>query len=137
MVQFFGHDENMQTIATQSPSLCSSHYKEWYRHTHPGARIDCRTCGKRLEHHHSKSRPIPEPLTIEAFLKENAELNGHIHPDDWVCLACYRSHLVIIKHINQSVQSTDSDLQTLISKLEKSIPDPNDYYFQCCYGVCH
>ena len=46
----------------------------------------------------------------------------YIHPDDRVCNVCYRSHLVIVKHIRKSVISTDSELRDVISELRHSVP---------------
>ena len=128
ILEYFKHDENTQVL-TQSESgtmsLCSIHYGEWYGCTHPETRLSCKTCGKRLEHT-SKSRSIPEPQTLQTFLCESTKFEGTLHTDDRVCLTCYQSHLVMLKHIKKSVQSTDSDLERLIDSLENSIPNlPN------------
>ena len=60
---------------------------------------------------------------FSSFLNNNTEFKDSLHPDDRVCYACYRSHLVIVKHNTQSVQSTDSELQELISKIKCSLPN--------------
>ena len=41
---------------------------------------------------------------------------GEIATDDRVCYACYKSHLIIIKLVNNTVHSTDVDLRLLIAK---------------------
>ena len=101
--------------------LCSSHYMKWYKHSHTSYRRCCKICCRYIEQY-SKSRPVPEPDILESFLKESPEFSGTLHPDDRVCLACYRSHLVTIKHIRQTVSSTDADLQSLVSDIKHSLP---------------
>ncbi len=39
------------------------------------------------------------------------EFSGAFSTCDRVCHVWYRSHLITLKHIKQSVESTDSDLQ--------------------------
>lgn len=46
-----------------------------------------------------------------------------IKSDDRICYACYKSHFVIIKHMQNSSHSTDADLQQLIDTLKRDLPD--------------
>lgn len=60
---------------------------------------------------------------IENFLRANmSNYSGQISPHDRVCHACYRSHLFLIKHLQNSTQSTDSDLATLLDQIKGGIP---------------
>lgn len=82
----------------------------------------CKTCGKNIDA--NKSRPFPEPDMMQEFLVINTEFSGQICPEDRVCYACYRSHLFVIKHIQNCIRSTDSHLSTLIDKIKEEIPNP-------------
>ena len=68
-------------------------------------------------------RKCPEPAIVQTFLAENTEFTEEIKSDDRVCYACYKSHLVIIKHVQNSSHSIDAELQELIDKLKKDLPD--------------
>ena len=105
----------------ESIPLCILHYNKWYRHTHHHlSHIKCKTCGKNIDDS-SKSRPVPEPQLLQQFLQENTEFTSTFDDEDRVCCACYQSHMAIVKHIKQSVQSTDSDLKNIISTIKHSL----------------
>ena len=84
----------------------------------------CKTCDKYIDQP-SKSRPVPEPNLLQQFLTSNTEFRGTLNRDDRVCCVCYQSHLVTVKHIKQTVESTDSDLRDLISTIKCSLPTLN------------
>ena len=67
----------------------------------------------------SKSRACPQPDVIQKYLRENTEFSGEICNDDRVCYACYKSHLITIKHLNSTVNSTDADLCLLIARIQQ------------------
>ena len=112
-------NENTEDLSSEGTPLCTYHYGAWYRHLHP-SHLKCKTCTKNIEA--TKSRPIPEPGMIQNFLAENAKFSGENFPEDRVCYACYRSHLFVIKHLQNSTQSTDSDLAILLDKIKGEIP---------------
>ena len=94
---------------------CATHYGELYRYLHP-VNKNCRTCNKRLIER-SKFRKCPNPTVIQRFLHENTPFTGDIHAEDIVCIACYKAHLVILKHSSDTVQSLDQDLADAIKNL--------------------
>ena len=106
MQLFGGLDENVQNENTEPESamddegvgLCKEHYGAWYRHAHP-FQSKGKTCDNNIIVM-SKSRACPQPSVIQKHLKENTDFLGHISYEDRVCYACYRSHLVTIKHLN-------------------------------------
>ena len=103
--------------------LCQEHYGVLYRHLNPTHFIKrCKTCNKLLCDL-TKSRKCPEPALVQSFLKENTEFMDEIKPDDRVCYACYKSHLVIIKHVQSTSLSTDTELHELMAKLKNELVD--------------
>ena len=115
----FGMDkENSEPIETASSNegipLCTYHYGILYRHLNP-SHLKCKTCSKHISDI-TKSQAVPEPGMIGAFLSENTDSNESISSNDRVCFTCYKSHLLLLKHLKGSVKSTDSDLKTLIDK---------------------
>ena len=48
----------------------------------------------------SKSRACPQLDIIQKYLRENTEFSSEIATDDRVCYVCYKSHLIIIKLVN-------------------------------------
>lgn len=102
--------------------LCSSHYMQWYRYTNPRYRTSqCKTCGKNFDSF-DKGRSIPELDIIQHFLQSNTEFRETLQPDDRICYTCYKSHLVIVKHMKQIVCSSDSDLRDLVRQIKQSQP---------------
>jgi len=115
----FGMDkENSEPIETASSNegipLCTYHYGILYRHLNP-SHLKCKTCSKHISDI-TKSQAVPEPGMIGAFLSENTDSNESISSNDRVCFTCYKSHLLLLKHLKGSVKSTDSDLKTSIVK---------------------
>ena len=131
-MQFFsGQDENVSVqpesgAGGEGVGLCQEHYGAWYRHKHP-FQSKCRTCDKNMTDM-SKSRACPQPNIIQKYLRENTEFSGEITTDDRVCYACYKSHLIIIKLINNTVHSTDVDLRLLIAKIQLDTPIASDVH---------
>ena len=62
--------------------------------------------------HISRSRKCPEPELIQIFLQQNTEFSDVINADSRVCYACYKAHLLIIKHMQNTITSTDADLSS-------------------------
>ena len=83
--------------STDDTPLCNHHYMQWYRHTHT-SQTKCITCGKKFQKY-SNSRLVLEPALLQQFLTINTEFKDIIHKDDRICYACYKSHLVTVKHI--------------------------------------
>ncbi len=103
--------------------LCQEHYGVLYRHLNPTHFIKkCKTCNKLLLDL-TKTRKCPEPTLVQSFLRENTEFTEEMKPDDRVCYACYKSHLVIIKHTQNSSFSTDAELHQLTTKLKSELAD--------------
>ena len=105
--------------------LCQEHYRVLYRHLNPEHFIkNCKTC-KKLMTDLTKTRKCPVPAVVQSFLANNTEFTEEIKSDDRVCYACYKLHLVIIKHVQNSSQSTDAQLQELIhfDSLKTNLPD--------------
>ena len=105
----------------QGVGLCMEHYGALYRHLNPPKR-KCKTCTKPLTDP-LKSRKCPEPTLIQQFLTQNTDFSGEISPDDRVCYACYRAHLFTIKHLNNTVSSSDTDLRSLLDRVKHDMPD--------------
>ena len=72
---------------------------------------------------HTKSRKCPDPILIQRFLLQNTDFAGEINVEDRICFACYKAHLVIIKHTSNS---TDQDLSSLIDKLKTELEDEGE-----------
>ena len=74
-------------------------------------------------HDLTKTRKCPEPKLVQAFLWKNTKFTEEIKPDDRVCYACYKSHLVIIRHTQNSSFSHSAELCKLINKLKTELLD--------------
>ena len=123
---FNAQNENTEpeSATDEGAGLCKEHYGAWYRHINP-FHTKCKTCDKTITDV-SKSRACPEPDLIQKHLQENTDFSGQIRTEDRVCYACYRSHLFIIKHLNRTVHSTDSDLGSLIDRIKQDIPEVSE-----------
>ncbi len=128
LTPFFPVGHNDATFSnedgTNNVPICSYHYMQWYRYAHT-THSDCKTCGKQIRDY-SKSRPVPEPVVLQHFLNTNTEFKGTFQPDDRVCYACYKSHLIAVKHAKNVVTSTDGDLTDLISEIKQNLPRLSD-----------
>ena len=49
------------------------------------------------------------------------EFTGQISAEGRVCYACYKAHLVTIKHMDNTTTSTDADLASLLDKIKNEI----------------
>ena len=88
--------ENAEPSDEEGTALCMEHYGALYRHLNPFNK-KCITCDKTLNDV-TKSRKCPDPALVQRFLQQNTEFSGQISIEDRVCYACYRAHLIIIKH---------------------------------------
>ena len=102
------------------------HYGELYRHLNPFNKT-CTTCDKAINDI-SKSRKCPEPELIQLFLQQNTEFSGVINADSRVCYACYKAHLIIIKHKQNTITSTDADLSSSINKIKSEMCNISDIH---------
>ena len=59
-------------------------------------------------------------------LRENTDFSTEINPDDRACYTCYKSHLVTVRHLNGTTQSTDTNLQEFLKKITDSLPSISD-----------
>lgn len=69
----------------------------------------------------TKTRKCPEPSVIQNFLRRNTEFIGEINDRDLVCDTCCRGHLVILKHLQKTINSTDSDLRATLNKIKEEM----------------
>ena len=106
--------------------LCVEHYGAMYRHLNP-MQNKCRTCEQAITDM-KKSRTCPRPVLVQTFLQQNTEFIGTINPQDRVCYACYKSHLVIIKHTQKNITSTDVDLSTQIKRIKSEMSSLSDIH---------
>ena len=130
ILAFFSIDDiDKENIGSQpGVPLCTEHYGAWYRHAHASpSHKHCKTCGKLLTDM-SKSRPYPQPKLIQQFLAQNTDFSGEINLDDRACYSCYKSHLVTIRHLNSTTQSTNADLGTLLNQIKRDLPAPSDIH---------
>lgn len=100
-IQVHTNNVNVQlesSMHDEGVGLCKEHYGQCYRHFHP-FQTKCKTCEKNMAEM-SKSRTCPQPKVIQKYLTDNTDIVGEICTDDKVCYTCYKSHLIIIKHIN-------------------------------------
>ena len=90
-----------------------------YRHINP-ININCKTCKKYILDH-TKSQKCPDPILIQRFLQQNTYFTGQICIEDRICNVCYKAHLVIIKHTNNTTSSTGQDLSCLIDRIKTEL----------------
>ena len=107
---------NAESSDEETTALCLEHYGSLYRHLNPFIRT-CITCAKTVNNV-TKTHKCPEPALIQQFLQQNTEFTGEIGAEDHVCYACYKAHLVTIKHMHNTTTSTDADLASLIDKIK-------------------
>ena len=124
-------------------ALCTEHYRALYRQLNPLIR-KCRTCDRTLSDL-TKSRKCPKPALIQGLLKQNTDFSGEISTEDHVCYACYRAHLIIIKHMHTTINSTDADLDlcSVIDRIKHEMCDTSDiqhwikhFHMQPSYQLC-
>ena len=101
--------------------LCMEHYGTLYRYLNPESR-NCKTCNKRILEH-TNSRKCPDPVLIQRFLQQNTDFSGQICTEDRICYSCYKAHLIIIKHTNNTTSSTDQDLCCIIDRVKTELQD--------------
>lgn len=94
--------------------LCKHHYylaknKQVKTQTH------CPTCNVSLRT--SKTRMCPDSEAINTYLNEKTGFVGKLSDSTKVCLACYKSHLEILK-ANRT--STNADLTRLLTSLKET-----------------
>ena len=70
---------------------------------------------------------MPEPALLQQCHTTNTEFKDIIHKDGRV--SCYKSHPVIVKHINNLV--VDTDLKSLILGIEKNTEIPDIKTWEC------
>ena len=126
-------DENAQPSDIEGIA-CSMHgtlrgtenYRALYRQLNPLIR-KCRTCDRTLSDL-TKSRKCPKPALIQGLLQQNTDFSGEISTEDHVCYACYRAHLIIIKHMHTTINSTDADLDlcSVIDRIKHEMCDTSD-----------
>ena len=102
--------------------LCDSHYRSLHKEIKPQSyRNKCVTCGvtiRELTH----IRHYPNPDRIQMHLQQHVGFEGTITSKDRVCETCYRSHLTLLKAMEDSSVSDGEDLGALVSKLQGTIP---------------
>ena len=114
-------EENSEYSNMKQFPLCSEHYGTLYKQLNPTNR-NCRTCSKVITDT-SKTRKCPNPSLIQHFLSDNQDFVGTIDEEDRICNTCYKSHLVTIKHVTNSVESKDSDLEALVFQIRSTLPE--------------
>ena len=60
------------------------------------------------------------------YAEISTDFAGEINVEDRICFACYKAHLVIIKHTINTANSTDQDLSSLIDKLKTELEDEGE-----------
>ena len=109
-----------QMASTETP-LCSTHYRQLYRHINPTSYIHtCKLCGKGVQGV-AKTQKCPDPKLIQDYLLKHCEFNGTIDVDDKICLSCYKSHFVIVNQVQQNPVSTECDLQHILHNIRDNI----------------
>ena len=121
-MQFSIIDPNLGT--DKDVSLCTEHYKEWYRFINP-IQNKWKTCGRKISL--LKSRSYPNLTLFQIFLEEHMGFTGTIDPNHKICNTCYKSHLITVQHIKQAVTSKNSDLAQVIDEIKKNdiVPTAN------------
>ena len=105
--------------------LCKSHY-HMAKNRQAKSQTHCPTC--KISLRNSSVRVCPDSDRINRHLLLTGG-EGSLSRDSQVCFACYKSQLQILKDMDMSPESTDSDLSTLICRLQESCPkvsDPTD-----------
>ena len=96
--------------------LCQHHYNVLYE-TYQQRQMKCVACDTWLRY--TTSRVCTHPKEFEKILRETTDFQGTINPEDKVCIACYRAHLIKLDKASDSEIriSTDDELQSLISSV--------------------
>ena len=105
-----------EAIPTSTP-LCKHHYHVVYDELQRRQK-QYATCGTWLNQ--CNHRPCLKPDMIQMHLQEMTVFQVEIHSHDCVCLACYKSYLVILKE--NKLISSNSDLEQLIGMYSQQIP---------------
>ena len=93
--------------------LCPSHYHKLYRHFKV---IPCAGCGTNPKRGTRFTRRSPDAITVSHVLSENAGFDDvNIGESDNIFFSCYKSHLAIIKSIENEDSCTDYLLEDLIT----------------------
>ena len=108
------HIFQCDTLPHPTP-LCKQHYHNVYEMLQP-KNTHCCTCNATLRN--VQRRTCPNPKEIQKYLVENTGFDGTIPEDGRVCPSCYKAQLVILK---QKPNSTDTDLQLLITTLKQKL----------------
>ena len=131
-VKFSITDETKQEFSIENieqVQVCSNHYHLLYKRSHEST-LPCKTCGCKPKKCQAFNRHCPSPEIIEKYLRAKQGFSDVIHCDDVICLSCYKQHMDIIQTVKLFVpgecsdtttpDSTDADLDALISQLEKT-----------------
>ena len=82
----------------------------------------CVTCDKSLS---SKLCKCPNPELVQTFLRENTHFDGKILRGDDVCEVCYREHLLIIKHKQNTTVISKTDQVNILQHCGSSVNSEN------------
>lgn len=98
-------------ITSTQTILCKCHYHMvYYSITH------CATCGAYFKSIPGPAWLCPQPDKIQEYLEVSTGFEGSLGKDDYVCNACYKSHLIVLQDLDsEEVTSTDENLMLIIS----------------------
>ena len=108
---FYISSENIPPVPASNEEkgypLCKEHYGALYQQVNQKHFTKkCKTCDNLLCDL-TKTRKCPDPALVQSFLVQNTDFREEIIATDRVCYACYKSHLVISKHMHSTTSSTD------------------------------
>ena len=64
--------------------------------------VSCSSCGACPKQGIPFFQHSPDPGTVSHYLSDTTENTPHIKATDCLCLSCYKVHLAILWHINES-----------------------------------
>ena len=74
--------------------------------------MSCSSCGACPKQGIPFFRHSPDPGTVSHYLSATTENTPHIKATDCLCLLCYKVHLAILRHINESQNTPSARLQS-------------------------
>ena len=110
----------VQTNIDQPFVLCPSHYLKLYKHFKVSS---CAGCGATPKKGTCFNRHSPDPIFISRIMSENAGFEVNLNQNYYICLNCYKSHIAMIKSIENKGSNPENVLEDLIPIWEYKYAD--------------
>lgn len=113
---------NLPPEHTETILLCPVHYHQIYKKSKLANRSSCGACPKQGS---PFFRHSPDPSTVAQFLGHTTE-STPITASDCLCLSCYKVHLAILKHIEESQNTPAAKLKSDIELWRYELSNTDD-----------